>query len=72
MRHLTPQEIQIVSAGSDNDLAEFVVQVFVEVAIQLFVEMIFLSTVNCIRRIHDYYYPPQVRYSQFIPAQKQS
>jgi len=64
MRVLTAPEQQLVSAGSNDEFFEIVAEIMIEICYEVFVqliaEIIIQGTINGIRSIHDYYYPPQV------------
>ncbi len=73
MRVLTAEELQVVSAGGDDEfieaLGEILFYVCVEILEQVIVELIVYGTINAIHGIHNYFYPPQtIVQSYFRPA----
>ena len=62
MRVLDTHELLHVSGGSDSEdeLALIFFEIIGEICYEIFIQFIVELTVNSIRKIHDYYYPPEM------------
>jgi hypothetical protein len=62
MRVLDSHEVLHVSGGSDADdeLALIFFEIIYEVCFEIFVQFFIELTAAGIRKIHDYYYPPEM------------